>query len=135
VRVFLDTNAIVSAVATRGLCADVFRLILAEHDLVVGEVVLDEVAKVLRGRFKLPSERVAEVEDLLRDYEVVAKPKAADPVMVRDAADRWVLASARAAGVDALVTGDADLLDIADEVPFRVFTPRDFWNEARRGGR
>lgn len=134
-RVFLDTNVIVSAVATRGLCADVFRLILAEHELVVGEVVLDEVRKVLQGRFKLPPERVAEVEDLLRDYEVVARPKAADPVMVRDAADRWVLASARAAGVDAWVTGDADLLDVADEVPFRVFTPRDFWNEARRGVR
>lgn len=134
-RVFLDTNVIVSAVATRGLCADVFRLILAEHDLVVGEVVLDEVRRVLQARFKLPPERVAEVEDLLRDYEVVPKPKATDPVVVRDAADRWVLASARAAGVDALVTGDADLLDVANEVPFRVLSPRAFWSEARRGGR
>lgn len=134
-RVFLDTNVIVSAVATRGLCADVFRLILAEHDLVVGEVVLDEVRRVLQRRFKLPPERVAEVADLLRDYEVVARPKATDPVAVRDAADGWVLASARAAGVDALVTGDADLLEVADKVPFRILTPRDFWNAARSRAR
>lgn len=131
-RVFLDTNFIVSAVATRGLCADVFRLVLAEHELVVGEVVLDEVRRVLRAQFKLPPERVAEVEDLLRDYEVVARPKAPDPVTVRVAADRWVLASARRAGVHALVTGNADLLDVANELPFRVLTPREFWSEARR---
>lgn len=31
-RVFLDTNVLVSAFATRGLSADVFRLVLAEHE-------------------------------------------------------------------------------------------------------
>ena len=32
-RVLLDTNVIVSAVTTRGLCADVFRAVLAAHEL------------------------------------------------------------------------------------------------------
>jgi len=39
VKVFLDTNILVSGVATRGLCADVIRLVLAEHELITGEVV------------------------------------------------------------------------------------------------
>jgi len=34
VRVFLDTNVLVAAVATRGLCADVFRSALASYELV-----------------------------------------------------------------------------------------------------
>ena len=34
-RVFLDTNVLVSAMATRGLCADVLREILTSHRLVV----------------------------------------------------------------------------------------------------
>ena len=34
VRVFLDTNVLVAAFATRGLCADVVRTVLAEHELV-----------------------------------------------------------------------------------------------------
>ena len=46
-RVFLDTNVLVSAFATRGLCADVLRLILAEHTLVTGEVVLRELRRAL----------------------------------------------------------------------------------------
>tara|TARA_Y100000590_G_C15710915_1_gene1010249 strand:+ start:1307 stop:1432 length:126 start_codon:yes stop_codon:yes gene_type:complete len=39
-KVFLDTNVLVSAFATRGLCADVMRVILTEHELLIGEVVL-----------------------------------------------------------------------------------------------
>jgi predicted nucleic acid-binding protein len=47
VRVCLDTNVLVAAFATRGLCADVLRTVLAEHDLVVGEVILAELRRVL----------------------------------------------------------------------------------------
>ena len=134
-RVLLDTNVIASAVATRGLCADLFRLVLAEHELVVGEVVIDELRRVLRTRFRLPVARVADVEEVLRTYEVVARPQAPDIVPVRDADDGWILASARAALVDALITGDGDLLAVADQVPFRILSPRAFWDEIRRGAR
>ena len=46
-RVFLDTNVLVAAYATRGLCEDVFRVILAEHELVVSDTVLAEFERVL----------------------------------------------------------------------------------------
>ncbi len=46
-RVFLDTNVLVSAFATRGLSADVFRRALAEHMLLTGEVVLRDLRLVL----------------------------------------------------------------------------------------
>lgn len=42
-KVFLDTNVIVSAFGTRGLCADLIRLVIARHELTVSEVVLEEV--------------------------------------------------------------------------------------------
>ena len=41
-RVFLDTNVLLSAFAARGLCADVFRTVLAEHELITSEFVLGE---------------------------------------------------------------------------------------------
>ena len=52
-RVFLDTNVLVAAFATRGLCADVMRVVLAEHQ-VTGDVVLRELRKALARRIKLP---------------------------------------------------------------------------------
>jgi uncharacterized protein len=133
VRVFLDTNVLVSAFATRGLCADVLRHVLAEHVLVVGEVVLGELRKVLRSKLKLPAETVGEIEQFLREYEVVPKPKALSTLEVRDPDDRWVLASALAGNADILVSGDQDLLALGGNSPLPIVDPRGFWALMRIG--
>ncbi len=126
-RVFLDTNVLVSAFATRGLCSDVLRQVLAEHELVVGEVVLSELGRVLRDRIGLPKATIAAIEALLREQELVPKPKEAPIRVPRDPSDRWILASAIAARVDVLVTGDGDLLELPAKVSIRIASPREFW--------
>lgn len=42
-RIFLDTNVLVAALATRGLCADLLRVVLREHQLVLSAQVLTEL--------------------------------------------------------------------------------------------
>jgi len=128
VRVFLDTNVLVAAFATRGLCADVMRVVLAEHQLITGEVVLTELRAVLVRRIKLPQARVDDIVALLRDQEVVPKPPKPSEVLVRDPDDRWILASAVTGRADVLVTGDRDLLDVADKAPRPILDPRGFWS-------
>lgn len=132
-RVFLDTNVLVAAFSTRGLCADVVRAILAEHDLITGEVVLTELREVLTHRLRLPAATIEDVLALLRDQEVVPKPPAPSDVLVRDPDDRWILASAVAGRADVLVTGDRDLLDVAALAPLPILDPRGFWNLLSKG--
>ena len=131
-RVFLDTNVLVSAFATRGLCADLFRSVVAEHELVLGEVVLEEFRRVLTIRFRMSKEQVRRIEAYLRSHEIVPKPAERDPIKVRDEADRWALASAHNARVDVLVTGDSDLLSVADQARVRIVNPREFWEMLRK---
>jgi len=131
VRVFLDTNVLVSAFATRGLCADVFRHILAEHDLITGEVIIVELRRVLRDRIKIPATVITAIEQLLRDQTVVPRPTEPHPLPIRDIDDRWVLASAVAGNADVLVTGDSDLLEMASQAPIKIVDPRGFWNMVR----
>ena len=51
-KVFLDTNVLIIAFATRGLCADLMRLLLTEHELLTGEVNAGTVAGITpRGVF------------------------------------------------------------------------------------
>lgn len=126
-RVFLDTNVLVSAFASRGLCADLLRHVLAEHELLVGEVVITEVNRVLRDRMQIPSRTIASLESLLREHTVVPKPVKPHPFPERDPDDQWVLASAVSGKADVLVTGDKDLLDIPSAVPLRILSPRAFW--------
>jgi len=133
--VFLDTNVLVSAFATRGLCADVLRYVLAEHELIVGEVVLRELRRILLRRIRLPQNIVSEVEDFLRDQEVVRKPRKPSSLPIRDPSDRWILASAVEGKADILVTGDRDLLDVTASAPLPIVDPRGFWVRARKGKR
>ena len=133
IRVFLDTNVLVSGFATRGLSADVVRLLLAEHELLTGEVVLEETRRVLTEKFGVPKGKADEIERLLRRRHVESIPDAGLPVEGRDPDDEVVLASAIAAEAEILVTGDSDLLDVADEVDaLRIMTPRTFWEEVRQ---
>jgi putative PIN family toxin of toxin-antitoxin system len=131
-RVFLDTNVPVSAFATRGLCADVVRQVLAEHTLVTGEVVSRELRRILRTRLRLPTRRIGEIERFLREQEVVPRPGKPSDTAVRDPDDAWVLASAEAAKADVLVTNDHDLLDIADEASLDIVDSRAFWALLRK---
>jgi putative PIN family toxin of toxin-antitoxin system len=126
--VFLDTNVLVSAFATRGLCADVMRVVLAEHQLITVEVVLSELRKALSRRIKLPAATIEDILVLLREQEVVPKPRKPSELPIRDPDDRWILASAMAGRADVLVTGDRDLLDIAAKAPLPVLAPRAFWD-------
>jgi putative PIN family toxin of toxin-antitoxin system len=130
-KVCLDSNVLVSAFATRGLAADALRVVLAEHELLVPRVVLDEVDRVLRDKFQLPPPVLALARQVLESQTIVPRPAAILPVSVRDPDDAWVLASAVAGGADLLVTGDADLLSAAPQSPIPILTPRAFWEQLR----
>ena len=133
-KVFFDTNVLVSAFAARGLCADLMRVVLAEHELLTGEVNLVELRRVLRVRLKAPTRQIELAESLLRDQTIVEKPSRVLAIKVRDADDAWVLASAVAGGAELLVTGDQDLLVLAARAPVPIVTPREAWEQLRGEG-
>ncbi len=127
-KVFADTNFLVSAFATRGLSADVFQVILAEHEIMTGEFVLAELYRVLTTKLKVSTKIAREAEQLLRQYYIEPVPDQPSEIQVRDEDDRWVLESALRARAEILITGDKDLLDISDKVPeLKIVTPRTFW--------
>ena len=132
-RVFLDTNGLVSAFATRGLCADLFRDVLARHELVTGEVVLEELRRALTQRVGVPAEVAEDIDRFLRGYDVVPGPAARLGLGLRDSDDEWIVASAVAGGAELLVTGDADILAAGSALPVPTLAPREAW-KALRGG-
>jgi putative PIN family toxin of toxin-antitoxin system len=134
VNVFLDTNVLVSAFATRGLCADVFRLVLARHDLSISRQVIVEFRRVLKRKFSVPDMLAEEFITFLQEARVVPSPRPPFPHTVRDADDAAVLAAAIRARCDVLISGDPDLLDIAATVSeLRILSPRQFWELHRTG--
>jgi putative PIN family toxin of toxin-antitoxin system len=131
VKVFFDTNVLVAAFATRGLCADLFAHVLVEHEVLVGEVVLEELREKLRTKLKLPKKSIEEIEALLRDCTVVERPPKHLALKISDPDDEWIVASAVAGGADVLVTGDAAVLKVAKRAPLRIVSPRGLWDALR----
>jgi predicted nucleic acid-binding protein len=90
--VVLDTNVLVSGSATRGFSADLVRVLLAEYELLTGEVVLEETRRVLTETFGVPDAKADEIERLLRRHHIEPIPDTDPPVDGRN--PEMVLASA-----------------------------------------
>lgn len=134
-RVFLDTNVLVAAFATRGLCADVFRLVLAEHELLVSVTLIDEVTRTLTKKIRVPDQVVREIVAILRaSASTVEGAPEPPPIVVRDPDDLVILGGALSGGADVLVTGDKDLLVLGKVGALRILDPRGFWELVRHPG-
>lgn len=128
-RVLLDTNVIVSAVTTRGLCADVFRIVLAAHELVTCAQVIQEVRRILGMKFGVPEPLIAEYLELIGQDAIVADPVDLPDPPIQDRDDAAIVAAAIAAWAQVLVTGDHELQSLKNVGKVRILSPRSFWEE------
>ena len=130
-RVFLDTNVLASAIATRGICADILRTTLAEHRLLIGEAVLAELGPVLLRKFRVAPDLAEETEGFLRREAEVIDRSSPLGIHLRDPDDVAIFEQAVAGQADVLVTGDKDLLEGAQRAPIRIVSPRGLWDILR----
>ena len=133
-RVVLDSNVLVAAIAARGTCSELFAHVLANHDFAVDDNLVGEVERVLREKIKAPSDRVADFTRLLRGHATVLAPRPLGEPACRDPDDDRVLALCRAHHAEVLVTGDKDLLVLDPWEGLRILVPGEFWalDRARR---
>ncbi|HEU4341829.1 MAG TPA: putative toxin-antitoxin system toxin component, PIN family [Candidatus Binatia bacterium] len=139
-RVFLDTNVLASAAATRGLCADVLREVFASHELLTSAQVLRELKRVLRDRFDVDQDLIDDFISLMGQDTVLARPGRLPSVEIQDQDDLPILAAAISAEADVFVTGDKEILDIRQIEKLAILSPRQFWEKLkaqpqRRAGR
>ena len=125
-RVYLDTNVIVSAFTARGLSSEVFKIILAEHKLILSTIVLEELQKVLKNKIKIPSSQIKEIIEFLKNFEVISNFDINESLRLRDSDDIPILSAALSGEVDILITGDKDLLVVSEKYGLRIVTPREF---------
>ena len=132
IRVVFDTNLLVSYLLThRPPIATLIDHLLAREDfvLITAPVLLDELDRVLcyakLQRYYTEAERRRFVALLLVLSEV-ADPPESIPRICRDPADDQVIACAVAGGVDAIVSGDRDLLALKQVGKIPILSAKQF---------
>lgn len=127
-RIFFDTNVLISAFIKQGACFELLQLISAKdspHHFLVGKAVLEEFERKLKKRFNFSPQNIQAAIDLLLEQEIIPIPKTSSPTPVRDPDDALILASALSAKADILVTGDQDLLTLGKVENLMIMTPRE----------
>ena len=130
-KVFLDTNVLAAAAATRGLCADVLREVLVCHQLLLSDQVLTELKRVLRSKFAIGQDLIEEYILLLQQDSILVEAADMPKVKLRDKDDLGILGAAVAGGADVLVTGDRELLDLHHIENVEILSPRQFWEKVK----
>lgn len=125
-RVVLDSNVIIAAFATRGLCQLLFQMCLEQHDLFLSEGLLEEIGRFFRERAKLPGKEVRGILSFLQSQGGLVHPESIEADVCRDPDDVEVLGVAVSAKADVIVTGDRDLLVLGKFRSIPIISPRDF---------
>lgn len=131
-RIVFDSNVLIAAFATHGLCHSLFEFCLRGHDVVVGEHILDEVERKLQKKLKVPAPFVREIRAYLEKHCSLEHPVPVPSDACRDPKDLPVLGLAVAAHAQYLVSGDADLLILKRWHETLILTPRELYDRLRQ---
>jgi putative PIN family toxin of toxin-antitoxin system len=130
-KVFLDTNVLVSAVATRGLCSDVLREVLRHHHLIISPELVTELESVFRKTLGLPQNIIFEFIEVIKQDSQLSVPSPLLNVNIRDKDDLLMLSSALNGGADLFITGDKELLGLQSIRNMGIVSPRMFWERLK----
>lgn len=130
-KIFLDTNVLVSAAATRGLCSDVLREVLTSQQLIISPLILDELKMALRQKLKVPNELIDEFIGMIQQDAHFATSGKSPDIRFQDKHDLMILASALNGNADLFVTGDKELLDLGEVENMEIVSPRMFWEKLK----
>ena len=131
-RVVLDTNVIVAAFATKGLCLDIFEVCLLDHSIIISEYILLEVKEKLIEKIHLTQSSVNDIVSYLRNQAEVVMPEELHESVCRDKDDINIIGTALSGNARFIITGDEDLLSLKKYKNVEILTPREFWSKLSR---
>ncbi|MDP3098202.1 MAG: putative toxin-antitoxin system toxin component, PIN family [Syntrophales bacterium] len=126
-KTILDTNVIIAAFASRGLCHAVFELCLDRCEIVLSEEILREVLMNLNRKIKLPLPQCESIVSYLRESGFVSEIDDVETSLCRDKNDVHILGLAQRSLAEYIITGDKDLLELVKYKSAKIITPREFW--------
>jgi len=127
-RIFFDTNVIISAFITHGSAPELFSYCLANHRNYTSDFVIAELEKNL-PKFDYSEEEIKIVTGFLNiNFSIISGYGKLGEKICRDEDDDNILAAACKSEVDCIITGDKDLLVLKKYNGIPVLSPRDFWS-------
>ncbi len=129
-RILLDSNVLISAVATEGIAKAALATVIAAHQGFWSGQIRTEVRRILRDKLRVPPVALLNAVRFLEANLATAKLKGRPPEVCRDPKDNHVLHAALSIEAYAILTGDQDLLVIGHYEGIRIIRIREFLAES-----
>ena len=127
-KIFFDTNVIISAFITHGHASELFNYCLANHRNYTSDFVIAELEKNLT-KFDYSEEEIKILTNFLNiNFSIISSYNKLEEKICRDEDDNNILAAACKSEVDCIITGDKDLLVLKKYNGISILSPRDFWS-------
>jgi putative PIN family toxin of toxin-antitoxin system len=128
VKAVFDTNVLIAAFLTEGLCS---RLLIRARKKAFNLVLCDDIIREFEGilikKFKLTSTDISEILPIVSEAASEILHKLGPiPNICRDPNDDMIIACAIDAAADYIVTGDEDLLILKRYNDIVMINPRNF---------
>lgn len=130
-RIVLDSNVLLTAFGSGGVCETLLEASLAGHTVVLSQFILDEFSRNLRLKFPMSALVARAFLYLLRTECELVEPALVDRDACRDPNDLPVLGTLLAGNADCLVTGDTDLLTLGEFRSIPILRPRQMLDRIR----
>lgn len=133
-RVFFDTNVLISGLMGRGLCHDLLDRCLIGHTVLLGAPVHEELHRILVSKFRVPLNLWGELDLRLREFEQAPPATVPLNISIPDPDDAPILACAVVAKADVFITGDKVLLNLGKVEGMPILSPRALWQQLTGAG-
>lgn len=118
-----DTNIFISALVISGSQAEkaISRIIEGGDTLIISRAIIDEVLSVLSSKFSRDREAISHVAVYLSDLGEVVSPTKGIRIL-KDEPDNRILECALSGKVDAIVTGDKEMLNLREHQGVKIIS-------------
>ena len=127
-KILFDTNVLVAAFISHGVCNEVFDHCLDEYDVYTSDYILNELINKLVRKFQFPEHKIQwALKNIVDSAVVIKKATLPSKQISRDKDDDNIIAAALKANVDCIISGDKDLLVLKTIKEIPIIKPNYFW--------
>lgn len=129
-----DTNVLLSAAISQGLCFEIITDGLKNRQVCLSDYILDELQRILPDKSKFT---VVEAARIVAYFRIPGTVELVFPAEVptnacSDQKDLPILGTAIAAKTDFIISGDQHLLDLKEYRGIKILSPRAFFEVSRQ---
>ena len=126
-RLVIDTNVLIAAFISHGVCNELLEHCVVNHDVVLSKFICDELKDKLTNKFTFTTREATAVVRLLKSRCSIVRTQSLPSPLSRDPDDDNIIATAMSGTCDCIITGDKDLLDLEKAGDVLIVSPSQFW--------